>query len=227
MTRSVFSLCLAMAIAVAMTWPAAAAAQAGPAPRPQPAAQPLTFRGFVDIGALAFNASDSFDAVLGSRSGTLFGGGGEVVLPQRFFAGLRISRFQKDGERVFVFNDEVFPLGIPTTIQIRPVEVSGGYRFGRANSRVVPYFGGGVGWHRYRETSEFAEDDENVDETHVGYHLLGGAEARVARWVAVGGEAQWSTVPDALGQDSNGVSAAFNETNLGGVAFRVKFVIGR
>jgi hypothetical protein len=38
---------------------------------------------------------------------------------------------------------------------------------------------------------------------------------------------QWSTVPDALGQDPNGVSAAFDETNLGGVAFRVKFIVGR
>jgi opacity protein-like surface antigen len=225
MTRHFYSLCVA--IAVAMAGPTAAAAQVRPAPPPQPAAQPLALRGFVDIGALAFNAVDSFEAVLGSRSGTLFGGGGELVLPQRIVAGVRISRFKKDGERVFVFNDETFPLGIDTTVQITPVEVTGGYRFGRATRRLVPYFGGGVGWHHYQETSEFAEDDENVDETHVGYHLLGGAEARVARWVAVGGEVQWSTVPDALGQDPNGVSAAFNETNLGGIAFRVKFVIGR
>jgi hypothetical protein len=50
---------------------------------------------------------------------------------------------------------------------------------------------------------------------------------RLARWFGVGGEVQLSTVPDALGQDPNGVSAAFEERNLGGVAFRVKFVIGR
>ena len=226
MTRCFSSLCVALAVAAA--WPAAAAAQARPTPRPQPAApQTATLRGFVDIGALSFNASDSFEAVLGSRSGTLFGGGGEVVLPQRIFAGVRISRFRKDGERVFVFDDEVFPMGIDTTVQVTPIEVTGGYRFSPVSRRIVPYFGGGLGWHRYQETSDFAEDDENVDETHVGYHLLGGAEARVARWVAVGGEVQWSTVPGALGQDPNGVSAAFDETNLGGVAFRVKFVIGR
>ena len=36
-----------------------------------------------------------------------------------------------------------------------------------------------------------------------------------------------TTVPDALGQDPNGVSSAFEESNLGGAAFRVRLVIGR
>jgi opacity protein-like surface antigen len=100
-----------------------------------------------------------------------------------------------------------------------------GYRgdFGR---RIVPYGGGGIGWHRYRETSRFAEASENVDERFQGYHLLGGAEFRVARWIGTAFEAEWSTVPDALGTDPNGVSTAFDETDLGGVTFRVKIVVG-
>ena len=195
-------------------------------------AQGATGRGFLDVGAIKLTASESFEAVVGTSTAMVFGGGGEVVLPAGIFANVRVSQFQKTGQRAFVFEGETFPLGIETTIRIRPIEVSGGYRFGgRAGpispARIVPYIGGGLGWHRYTETSEFADDDENVDETFRGYHLLGGAEIRVARWFGVGGEFQWTTVPDALGQDPNGVSSEFDETDLGGVTFRVKVIIGR
>ena len=220
--------CFCCVVMAALTWTVTADAQVRPPVRQPPTVpEPLTIRGFADLGGLALGARDSFEAVLGTRFGTIFGGGGEVVLPQRVFARVRISRFAHTGERVFVSGDETFGLGIDTTIRIIPIELSGGYRFGGVNNRIVPFVGGGVGWHRYKETSDFAEDDENVDETHNGYQLLGGAEVRLLRWFGVGGEVQWSTVPDALGQDPNGVSAAFDETNLGGIGFRVKFVVGR
>ena len=190
-------------------------------------AQSWGARGFFDVGAIKFTAAKSFEAVVGTPTATVFGGGGEVVLPMGIFATVRASNIEKTGQRVFVFEGETFPLGIDTTIRIRPFEVSGGYRFGGLDRRVVPYIGAGLGWQRYEETSEFADDDENVDETFRGYHLLGGAELRVTRWFAVGGEFQWTTVPDSLGQDPNGVSTAFEETDLGGTAFRVRIVIGR
>ena len=197
-------------------------------------AQGWAGRGFFDTGAVKLTAEESFEAVAGTSTGFVLGGGGEVVLPGGIFAAVRLSQFQKTGQRVFVFEGETFPLGIDSTIRIRPFEVSGGYRFnsGRAGRsltppRVIPYVGGGIGWHRYQESSEFAEEDENVDDTFRGYHLLGGAEVRVARWFGISGEAQWTTVPDALGQDPNSVSAEFDETDLGGVTFRVRLVIGR
>lgn len=190
-------------------------------------AQNLSIRGFGDLGATSFTASDSFEAVLGSRAGVLFGGGIEVVLPATVFVHARVARFQKDGARVFVFDGETFPLGIATTVRITPVELTGGYRFRSRGSRLVPYVGGGVGWHRYTETSDFAEDDENISTTRTGYHMVGGAELRVTRWLGVAGEVQWTTVPDALGQHPDSVSAAFEETDLGGTTFRVKFVVGR
>ena len=71
----------------------------------------------------------------------------------------------------------------------------------------MPYGGGGIGRHRYEETSEFAEASENVEESFTGYHLLGGVEFRATRWIGAAGELQWATVPDALGQDPNGVSS--------------------
>ena len=228
MTRSVSWAGALLLAVIAVAVPGESAAQPRPAPRPAPAApDPLRLRGLAELAGFTFTASESFEAVLGTRSGTLFGGGVEVILPQRIFASLRASRFQKDGQRVFVFEGETFDLGIDTTVRITPVEVTGGYRFAGAASRIAPYVGAGLGWHRYEETSESAEDDENVNETHQGYHLLGGVEARIARWFGLAGEIQWTTVPDALAQEPNAVSTAFGETNLGGVGFRVKFVVGR
>jgi opacity protein-like surface antigen len=157
----------------------------------------------------------------------VFGGGVEVIVARDFFINVHASRFQKDGTRVFVLNEEVFDLGIPTTVRVTPVQITGGYRFKVGRRQIVPYVGGGVGWYRYSETSDFATGDEDVSETFTGYHLLGGAEVRVSRLFGVSGEVEWSGVPDALGQNPNSASAAFDETNLGGITFRVKFVVGK
>lgn len=183
-------------------------------------------RGSVDFGAMRFTAKQSFNAVLGSETGRVFGGGVEVVLPQRVFAGLRVSRFQKSGERVFLFNNERFNLGIPMTVSITPVQLTGGYRFDYGR-RLVPYAAAGMGWYRYEETSDFAETLEQVDERFRGYHLLTGIEIRIASWIGTAVESEWATVPNALGTDPNSVSGEFNESNLGGLTVRVRVVVGR
>ena len=189
-------------------------------------AQDVGIRGFADLGSRSFTATESFTAILGKDRGVVFGGGVEALLPWQIFVNLRASRFRGTGERVFIFNGEQFDLGIPTTITVTPIELTGGYRLDRG-WRVVPYAGLGVGWHKYSETSEFATDTENVEMQHTGFQLLGGAEFGFARWIAAAGELQWATVPDALGDDPNGVAAEFDEDNLGGLTFRVKIVVGR
>lgn len=181
--------------------------------------------GFGDVGSTTFTAEQSFAAVLGSATGKVFGGGVEVVLPARVFANVRASRFRDTGQRVFLFEGEQFDLGIPTTITVTPVQVTGGYRFG-AFDRFIPYAGAGVGWYGFKETSQFATDDENVDNRFTGFHILGGVEIGLWRWLALGGELQWATVPDAIGDDPNSLSHEFNESNLGGTTFRLKIVIG-
>ena len=204
-------------------------AQTRPVPRrpAPPSRQSFRVRGFADVGSTTFTASKSFEAVLGSASGKEFGGGVEVLLPRNLFVNLRASRFTHSGERVFVFGGESFKLGIDTSITITPVLLTAGYRFIRPRWRVVPYGGAGVGWHGYEETSTFATDAENIKDRFTGYQLLGGGEFRIAKWIGAAVEAQWATVPDALGQDPNGVSREFGDTNLGGVTYRVKLVIGR
>jgi len=190
-------------------------------------AQSLEVHGFFDVGAMRFSASDSFDAVLGSPVGVVFGGGAGVVLPQNIFIDARASRFKKDGQRVVVNNGEVFDLGIGNTVTITPFEITGGYRFGRSRDSVRPYAGGGISWYRYDETDQFATSGESVSERFTGFHLLGGAEFRVSQWLGIAGELAWASVPDALGQEPGSVGAAFGETNLGGTTFRAKVVIGR
>jgi len=190
-------------------------------------AQSLEVHGFVDVGAMRFSASDAFEAVLGSPVGVVCGGGGGVVLPQQIFIDVRASRFKKDGQRVVVNEGEVFPLGITNTVTITPLEVSAGYRFGRPADTVHPYAGGGISWYHYQETDEFAMSGDSVDETYNGFHLLGGAEWRVSKWLGIAGEAAWARVPNALGQNPGTVGAAFDETDLGGVTFRARVVIGR
>ncbi len=211
MTRPALHVCIVLAIVLAAS---TASAQTNS----------FMIRGFGDVGSTTFTAEESFAAILGSKSGRVFGGGVEAV-ERGIFLNLRASRFRKTGQRVFLFEGERFDLGIPTTITVTPIELTGGYRF-PFWTRLVPYAGGGVGWHRFKETSEFAAEDENVDEQYTGYHVLGGAEVRLARWIGLAGELQWATVPDAIGSDPNSVSHEFNETDLGGTTFRFKIVVG-
>ena len=191
---------------------------------PPARAQGLMLRGFADAGATTFTAEQSFNAILGSKSGPVFGGGVEAV-ERNIFLNVRASRFRKTGQRVFLFEGEQFDLGIPTTITVRPLELTGGYRF-PFWTRFVPYAGAGVGRYWFKETSQFAAAEENVDEQSTGYPVLGGAEVRLARWIGLAGELQWATVPDAIGDDPNSVSHDFNESNLGGTTFRVKIIVG-
>jgi hypothetical protein len=149
-----------------------------------------------------------------------------------FFA-VDFSQFEETGERVFVNGDDVFKLGIPNTLTLRPLEFTVGYRYpvvvrdedGRQRtSPFVPYGGGGIGVVRFEETSAFADPGEDVDERFTSYHVLGGVEVPIWRGVGVAIEGHYRWVPDGLG--AGGVSQAFNETDLGGATFRVKVGFG-
>ena len=207
----------------------AAFAQAKPRPRtpPPPPPQSVEIHGYAMFGRINFTAADSFDVILGEPSGTIYGGGARLGLP---FGGLFVDvgawRFHGEGERVFAFQGQTFPLGIPMEITVTPLEVSAGWQFRlRQQPKLRPYVAGGFTSYGYTETSEFATDTENVDERFSGYHLGGGVEYRITRWLGLGGEFIWTTVPDAIGE--SGVSAAFDETDLGGTSLRVKISIGR
>ena len=182
-------------------------------------------RAFGDAGLTVFSATKSFEAILGRASGPVFGGGIEFT-ERNFFLSIGAQRFRKTGHRVFVFQDEVFTLDVDNTITVTPVEVSGGYRFANSN-RFIPYAGAGVGWHRFEEKSEQATADEDVSMTKMGFHVLGGIEVPVSSWLAAGVDAQWSTVPNAFGDEVTSVAKLYDEHNLGGFSLRAKIVFGR
>lgn len=204
-------------------------AQSKPKPRPAPPqpSRSVSINGYAMAGGLTLMAVESFEAITGQSSGPIFGGGLRVGLP---WGGLFLDagawRYQADGERVFVFNGTIYPLNVPVEIAMTPIELSAGWQFRfRRAPKFTPYVAAGLTSMRYTETSSFASGEEDVDERFGGYHVSGGAEYRISRWVGIAGEVAWSTVPDSIGQ--SGVSEAFDETNLGGTSLRIKVTIGR
>lgn len=221
-------LTLALCLLAAGASPFVSTAHAQSARRPAPRqSRSVSIHGYAMVGRVNLIAVDSFDAITGKTGGPIFGGGARVGLP---FGGLFIDvgawRYHTEGERVFVANGTVYPLNIPLEITLTPIELSAGWQFRfRRMPKLTPYVAAGLTSMRYQETSDFSIGDENPDESFNGYHLSGGAEFRITRWVGIAGEAAWTTVPDSIGE--SGVSAAFNDTDLGGATFRFKVTIGR
>ena len=199
-----------------------ACAAAAPAAAQDP--PDLSIRPFVLATEQSFAAVDAFDATFGRSVEPFFGGGGQVVIHDRVVVEIGASRFRKTGQRAFRSGGKNFELGIPLTATITPLEVTVGYRF-RLSPRVRPYVAAGVGSYAYRETASFANAGDDVDVRHTGYVANGGAEFRLHRWLGLGIDVQYTHVPGILGQA--GISQQAGENDLGGVAARVKLIVGR
>jgi hypothetical protein len=185
----------------------------------------ISLRPFVTVSEEGFAATNTFEAVFGKSNAPLFGGGLQVTERDRFYFELSASKFRQTGQRAFRTSDgQVFRLGIPLTATLTPLELAGGYRYHRWK-HVIPYGGAGVGWYGYKESSVFAADAENVNTRHAGALMEGGAEIRIHRWLGVAVDARYTHVPGILG--AAGISKDANENDLGGVAGRLKVVVGR
>lgn len=201
-------------------------------PPPKTAGVALRARVFGLVGYQTFTASDSFSAVLDTSSGVLPGGGGGLLLGRNLFVDFSISRFSADGTRVFVTDGgEIVDLGIATQVAVTPIDVSIGWRFagrpalqpaGRPRFRAVPFVGGGFGFQQYEETSEFSGAGDDVSESHGSYHVLGGVELPFSRRLGASADVLYRWVPDALG--TAGVSAFYDETDLGGAQVRLRLL---
>ena len=189
----------------------------------------LTVRLFGDGGIDQLTAARGFNAVFGEDSAPVYGGGVEIVSNAArtgWFVRVGVWRLKEKGERAVRLENQTFRLGIPLTVTITPVEASAGYRFPLGRKKAwAPYVGGGISSHAYKETSEFAEEDENFDKRFTGYQVLGGLEYRLRRQLGVAGEVQYTSVPNALGE--GGLSAEFNEDDLGGIIVRARVLFGR
>jgi len=195
---------------------------------PSSAQSEITLRGFADAGLTVFTATQSFNAILGKSTGPVFGGGIEVGLTRNVFVSVAASRFRRTGQRVFVFQNQVFKLNESDTISLTPLQISAGYRFrGLGPARLIPYAGGGIGWYRFAETSAHSTSIDDAKMTNVGYHVLGGAETPIFRWAAAAVDAQWASVPNSFGDAPSSVGSVFDEHNLGGFTLRARFIVGR
>ena len=174
-----------------------------------------------------FAAQSTFNAEFDSASARFWGGGVDVVVRRKIFVDLAISRMSRTGQRFFVDNSgNVFHLGIASNVTITPVELSAGYRW--RLRRIIPYAGVGVGWYHYQQVDDFSDPSENVDTTHIGFLATGGVEFRMAKWVGITGDAQYTHVPGILGR--NGLTSGsqqFGESDLGGIAARVRVLVGK
>jgi hypothetical protein len=216
---------IVLALLLLVTTAVSAAAQTR-ASRPS-TSRSVQIGGYAMVGNFSFAASESFDAILGTSSGPIFGGGATVGLPLGgLFVDIGAWQFSDSGERALVLDGQVIPLGIPLDVTIVPIEISAGWKFRiRQLPKLVPYVAGGYTSFGYQETSSFSGSGEDVDDRFGGYHLRGGAEFKILRWLGVAGEFAWTTVPDAIGE--GGVSKTFKEDDLGGTSFRARITVGR
>jgi hypothetical protein len=194
----------------------AASAAAAPAPRA------VQFFGFGQVGFGRWLAHNTFNAITGNAFYPMFGGGGEVRFRNGVFGAGSVEYFQKTGQRVFVDNGTVFPLGIADHIRVIPIEGRIGYR--HPIQTFAWYAAGGAGAYLYHETSDFSTGSENVDTHFASYHALGGVEFGTGV-VRTAVEVEFTSVPNALG--SGGTSQIFNERNLGGIQVRIKVLGGK
>jgi hypothetical protein len=256
------------------TAPRKPAGAAKPAEKTAPRG-PRAFRltGFFGAGYQGFAATDTFNATLDSSGGGIVGGGAAVTHCSGLFFQVDVTRFSADGERAFVFNHEVFKLGIPLSVTITPVEFTGGYKFftrpprpkkpappktppakapatpGKPRQEFAlsqaspvdaskparpaaasaakpawgglrPYVGAGISVLGYQETSDFATSGDDTDESYTGYHLLGGIERPLWKWLGAAAEVNYRWVKDGFGKA--GLSKHFEEDDLGGPSFRAK-----
>jgi len=205
--------------------PSTASAQSPVSSNSTPSTYPMfSPRGFVLFSRQQFQAEKTFEAIFDDASGSFRGFGADLVLARNVFVEIGWSRFEKTGERVFLFNNTVNKLGIPLTITLRPFEFSGGYRV-TVWPRVIPYGGIGVASVRYEETSDFAATGDDVSVSGSGVVFLGGAEVRLARFIGVSADIHHSSLGDMIGK--GGISKEYGEDNLGGTAVRFRIIIGR
>lgn len=174
------------------------------------------------------SATKSFTAVAGTARTTNYGAGVDIVnLWEGVFARFAIAHSSLTGSRVFLdASQNAIALNIPLTVKMTPIEIGGGWRFIAVDpkGRVIPYVGAGLVFLHYQETSDFALTGENIDENFTGTMFFGGVEVVIAKHanVAVEGVFRHVAPPAATA----GVSATFNENNLGGTAIRFRFGVG-
>ena len=192
--------------------------QRTPYRRPAPKL-PIGVRVFGAVDVEHMLAKQSFGATLGTATLPGFGGGIDVVNLNGggFFFRAAMSVMSKSGTR----SSGTISSGFALQVRMVPIDVGVGWRFNhvtRAN-HVTPFVGGGLLLLHYSETSPDGQSTDNTSAMFKGYEGFGGVDLLVGNALTVAPEVDFRSVPGAIG--TGGLSQVFNETNLGGLAFRV------
>jgi hypothetical protein len=201
--------------------PAGAVAQTRRPATPKPS---IGLFGLFDSTTIA--SPKSFDAVFGTHTTNAPGIGVDAVnLWKGFFVRVDGAKATLSGERVVIFNGEVFKLGIPLTAELTPLEFGAGWRFSSRNlgSRITPYAGASAISLKYKETSSVGDSSDNVEETYSGFGVFGGVDVRITRQIFGGVEGQYRSI--VIPPGPNSAAASFNEKDLGGGVLRVRLGI--
>jgi opacity protein-like surface antigen len=193
-----------------------------------PAAHKIGVQGFGGAAIDWLSSSDSFQAAGLDERPVEIGGGAQVTdIWRNLFAQVNAAWWSSTGERSFLDADGTrFGLGIPLDVSATFVDFSVGWKFyPTRNSHYWPYVGGGVGVVMYSEKSPFALPGDDVDVKKSSYHVFGGIEVPLAKWLGVAGEIRYRYTPKLLGE--GGVSSVLEEDTFGqvqiGGALRVGF----
>lgn len=217
----------ASALIALLCCPSLVSAQTAPVARPADAPGLDVFAG---VGAAWSAPRETFEALDLAAPGIEFGGGVRYTgLWRKLFLQGSFHRWSDSGERAFVTEDgTVFPLGIPLDVDATYLDATVGWKDAIRNSSgritFITYAGAGAGIVRYTETSPFAEDADDLEETKPAYHVLAGIEVPVTGAVAVAIDGRYRIVPGLLGDD--GVSAGLDENLFGGFGASVGVRLG-
>jgi opacity protein-like surface antigen len=191
---------------------------------PAAAQSSIGLRGYGSYGSTALAATETFEAVAGTATRPNVGGGAVVAgLWRGVFVDVGVSQLKLDGERVFVDGGTAYSLGIPLQVTLRPIDVAAGWRL--TTGRFSPYVGGGISSLSYEETSAFAQAGDDLKARKSGPLFLAGVDARLVKWVHIGGELRYRAIKGILG--AAGASEAFGEDEIGGMSAGIRFSIGR
>jgi opacity protein-like surface antigen len=200
-------------------------------PKPPSNASAIGYQGFFGAGLNLPAASDSFSASsLDDRPIEIGAGFQATNVWRNIFVQIALSGWNQTGERTFIDSSGTsHPLGIPLSVKTTFMDFGGGWRFENARGggrsvRAVPYGGGGIGFARYRESSPFATDSDDLDNRFTSYHVFGGVEVGLTRWIGIAADVRYRFVPGVLG--GGGVSSVLGDHSFDGASVGLRFVAG-
>lgn len=162
------------------------------------------------LGAFEMTGADrSYDALYGSDPMFLAGLQAEVQPGERFFVTLAYDRGSVRGERVLLTSPPT-PTGFASELTLQPLHLTAGWRF-RPEAAWSWHLGVGPTLLRWRDS----DDRGSRSASDWGGHLVVGVRRSLGDW-SVGGEARYTSIPNAVGD--GGVTQHFGEDDLGGVA---------